>query len=98
MILFTVEVTTYPTFLQYVIASFRCFFLCHLHVLIIRFLFYFFQYVENENDNPIPLEKAVQLRNLQGLVVYIEYQVTLIFLISSVYSRKCKLIWTDVKY
>lgn len=32
------------------------------------------KYVENETDNPIPLEKAVQLRNLQGLVVYIEYQ------------------------
>lgn len=36
----------------------------------------FFQYAENENDVPIPLEKAVQLKNLQGFVVYIEYQVT----------------------
>ena len=35
-----------------------------------------FQYAENENDAPIPLEKAVQLKNLQGFVVYIEYQVT----------------------
>ena len=35
-----------------------------------------FQYAENENDVPIPLEKAVQLKNLQGFVVYIEYQVT----------------------